>query len=111
MWGFLATSHDPTTDNENVENKQYFSLGLLANLEDILRLVYNRSTILGIFYPFDPLSSSQYGIPLGTLDGCWAKNIYLNFMWFELPRNLDVYVLKKQMTPCWPYFSCTCGSE
>ena len=37
MWGFLATSYAPITANENLENKPYFCLGLLANLADILR--------------------------------------------------------------------------
>ena len=70
MWGFLATSHAPIAANENLENKSYFYLFLLANLTDLLRTVDARSIILGIFDPFSPLSASPYGIPLGALDDC-----------------------------------------
>ena len=67
MWGLLATLHAPITANENLSNKPYFCLGLLANLEDLLRPVDARSIILGIFDPFSP---SRYVIPLGMLDDC-----------------------------------------
>ena len=60
-WGFLATSHAPITTNENLQNKPYFCLVLLANLADLLIPVDARSIILGIFDPFSPL---RYGIPL-----------------------------------------------
>ena len=56
-WGFLDTSHDPTTDNESLANKTYFCLGLLANLEDLLIPVDARSIILGIL---DPVLYSEY---------------------------------------------------
>ena len=36
IWGFLATSHFPTTANYSLANKPYFCLGLLANLADLL---------------------------------------------------------------------------
>ena len=67
MWGFLATSHDPITDNENLENIPYICLVLLANLVDLLIPVDAGSIILGIF---DPLSPSRYGIPLVELGDC-----------------------------------------
>ena len=70
MWGVLNTSHDPITANENLSNKPYFCLGLLANLADILIPVDSRSIILVIFDPFYP---SRDGIPLGTLGDCWAN--------------------------------------
>ena len=73
MWGFLATSHAPITSNENLSNKPYFYLGLLANLADLLIPVDAKSIVSGIFYPFTPLSPSRYGIPLGVLYYCWAK--------------------------------------
>ena len=52
IWGFLATSQATTTDNENLSNKLYIFLGLLANLSDLLITVDAGSTILGIFDPF-----------------------------------------------------------
>ena len=67
MWGFLATSHAPITANDNLENKPYFCLGLLANLAYLLIPVDATLIILGIFYPLSP---SQYGIPLGQWDDC-----------------------------------------
>ena len=70
MWDFLATAHAPITMNDNLENKPYFGLVLLANLADLLIPVDARSIVSGIFYPFTPLSPSRYGIPLGVLDYC-----------------------------------------
>ena len=67
MWGILATSHAPINANGNLANKPYFCLGLLANLEDLLRPVDDRLIILGIF---DPFSTSQDSIPLEELDDC-----------------------------------------
>ena len=67
MLGLLSTSHAPFTDNDNSKNESYFCLGLLSNLENLLRPVYDRSIILGIFDPFSP---SRDGIPLGALDIC-----------------------------------------
>ena len=55
--GFLATSHALINDNDNLSNKSYFCLGLLANLEDLLIPVDARSIILGIF---DPVLYSEY---------------------------------------------------
>ena len=66
MWGGLATSHDLTTDNDNLSNKPYSCLGLLANLEDLLIPVDSGLIISRIF---DPLYPSRDGIPLGGLGG------------------------------------------
>ena len=52
MWGFLATSYDSITSDDNSANKPYFCLSLLANLADILRPVDARLIVLGIFDPF-----------------------------------------------------------
>ena len=49
MWVFLSTSRARVTDNDSLANEQYFCLGLLANLVDILKLVDARSIILGLF--------------------------------------------------------------
>ena len=49
IWGFLAASNAPITANENLSNKPYFCLGLLANLAYIMIPVDARSVILGIF--------------------------------------------------------------
>ena len=62
MWGLLATSHDPINANDNLANKSYFCLGLLAKLEDLLIPVDARLIIFGIFNPFHQF---QDGIPLG----------------------------------------------
>ena len=70
MLGLLATSHAPTTTNDNLSNNPYFCLGLLSNLADILIPVDSTSITLGIIYPFYPSSTSQYGIPLSALDDC-----------------------------------------
>ena len=67
MWGLLATSHAPINANDNFANRPYFCLGLLYNLEYILRLVDARLIILGTFDTFSP---SPDGIPLSTLDDC-----------------------------------------
>ena len=67
MWGFLTTSHAPITANENLVNKPYFCLGLLANLTDLLRPVDSRLIILDIF---DAVSPSLDSILLGALDDC-----------------------------------------
>ena len=71
-WGFLETSHNTTTANENSANKPYFWGGLFANPADVLRPVDARLIILGIFdlvpyseYPFSP---SRDWIALGALD-------------------------------------------
>ena len=81
MWGFLSTSHAPNNANENLSNKPYFCLGLLANLADILRPVYFRLIILGFFDPFLP---SLYGIPLDKLDDCWGKKLKKIDMFWNL---------------------------
>ena len=66
---------------------KHFWLALLPKLTDILRPVHARSTILGIYYPFPPLSD---GTLMGMLYDFRAKKLYLNFMCFELHRNLEV---------------------
>ena len=53
-WGFLATSYDKITANENLENKPYFFQDLLANLEDLLRPGDAISIILVFFLSFSP---------------------------------------------------------
>ena len=87
MWGLLSTSNDSITANENLANKLYFCLILLANLEDLLTPVDYRSIILRILIPFlfhDMVSH-------------WASWIIfernepsLNLMRFEQTRNMDV---------------------
>ena len=67
MWGLLATSHAPISDNDNSANKPYFCLVLLSNLANLLRTVDSRSIILDIFNTFSP---SRDGIPLDKLDDC-----------------------------------------
>ena len=51
---FLSTSHSPNTANDNLSNKAYLCLGLLANLADILRKVDAIFIILDIFIPCLP---------------------------------------------------------
>ena len=104
MWGLLSMPHATTIAYENLVNKPYFCLVLLANLSDILKPVYVRSRILGIFYPFSPLSSSQNGIPLGALDDCWENQLYLILMCFKLSRNLDVCAIHRNIIPLWSDF-------
>ena len=43
--GVLVNSHAPITANENLENKPYFCLGVLANLADLLIPVDTRLII------------------------------------------------------------------
>ena len=64
MLGFLATSYAPITDNDILTDKQYFCLGLLSNLADLLRPVDSISILLVLFGPF---SHSQDGVPMGTM--------------------------------------------
>ena len=42
MWGFLGTSHTPIDTNNDLANKPYFCLVLLANLADTMRPVDDR---------------------------------------------------------------------
>ena len=79
MWRFLATSHDPITANDNLENIPYICLVLLANLADLLRPVDAGSIILDIF---DPLSPLRYGIPMVELGDCLEKKLCSNLMCF-----------------------------
>ena len=60
MWGLLATSHATMTAIENLANKPYFCLDLLANFEDLLRPVDSRSIILGIFDTFLPCNMESH---------------------------------------------------
>ena len=66
MWGCLATPHDTITASENIEKIPYFSLGLLANLEDRWMLVDAIFIILGtldlVLYFEDPSSPLQDGV-------------------------------------------------
>ena len=84
MWGFLSTSHFPITANENLANKYFFCLGLLANLADLLRPVDSRSIVLDLFDTFSP---SLGGIPLGVLDDCWANGSFDKFYFFRTPSE------------------------
>ena len=52
--GVLVTSHAPITANENLANKPYFCLGLLAKHADLQRPVDAIPIILGIFNTFSP---------------------------------------------------------
>ena len=61
----LFTSHNPINTNNNLADKSYFCLILLANLADILRSFDVRSNVIDFFDTFSP---SKYDIPLGTLD-------------------------------------------
>ena len=67
MWGLLATSNAPITDNAYLSHITYFFHGLLANLANFLIFYEARSMILGIFDIFSP---SQDGTPLRTLEDC-----------------------------------------
>ena len=99
MWGFLATYHASSTDIENLANKPSFCLVLLAKLVDLLIKVYTIPIILGILIPFTPRNMAPHW------ERWWIvkKNkLYLNLMYFELPRKLDVLSLQRQMLPCWP---------
>ena len=60
MCGFLATSHDPITANDNLANKPCFCVGLLANLVYILIPVDARSNLLGIFDLFLPSNMAYH---------------------------------------------------
>ena len=60
VWEFLATSHAPTTDNDNLSNKPHFCLGLLDNLEDLLRAAYSISNILDFFITFLPHNTASH---------------------------------------------------
>ena len=67
MWGLLAISHAPITANDNLSNKKYVCLSLLAKIADVLRPVDARFIILGIY---DHFFLSRDIIPLRKLDDC-----------------------------------------
>ena len=81
MWYFKATKYAPITDNENLANNPYFCLGLLSNQGDLLVPDDYRSIILGCFDTFYP---SWYGIPLGELDNCGARQTLYKFYVFRI---------------------------
>ena len=83
----------------------------LANLEDILRPVDFRSTILGIFYPFSTLSPSQYGIPPEKLDDRRAKIIFFKFDVFWTPSEAERLITLETGTPFMARLSCICSSD
>ena len=95
MWELLATSHDPITANKNLSNKPYFYLGLLSNLEYLLRPVDAGSIILEIFDPF----STYIPRKMASHWECWnileQNKQSLNLMCFGLPRKLDVCALQR----------------
>ena len=76
MLVFLSTPYAPTNDNESLENKPYFCLGLLSNLADLVRPVEVISIIFGVF---DAFSTSQDETPLRVLDDCWAKRTFFQY--------------------------------
>ena len=67
MWVSLATSHAPITTYENLSNKPFFCLGLLANLVDLLGPVDAILIVLGVFILFLPRDTAYL---LGMLDDC-----------------------------------------
>ena len=77
MGSLLSTAYAPITANENLENKPYLCLVLLAKLADLLVPVDARSILLGIF---DPFYFSRDCIPLGKLDNCWEIWCVVNFL-------------------------------
>ena len=81
MWGFLSISHATITANENLSNKSYFSLVLIANLSDLLIPVYAKSIILGIFDPVYPFTiwhlTGSVGRLLGETD-FWKISCFFN---------------------------------
>ena len=99
MWGFLATSYDSITSDDNSANKPYFCLSLLANLADILRPVDARLIILGIFMIFSILIWNPTG-QVGWLLSKTKKMVYL--MCLEIPRKLYVQSLQRPTLPWWP---------
>ena len=108
MWWLLATSHAPITANENLANKQCFCLGLVANTEDLLRPVYARVIILGIFDPFCP---SWYVIPLGELDGCWEKIDLFEFDVLQTPSEAGCLTASDTGDLSMAGLSFTCGMD
>ena len=110
MWGLLATSYAPTIANDNLANKAYFCLGLFYNLVYLLRPVDSRSTVLGIFYPFYPLSTSRYGVPMGALDDCSEKQTFFKFDVFRTPLEVEHLGTSEADFPSLAGLSCKCGS-
>ena len=108
MWGFLATSHAPITDNENSENKPYFCLGLLSNLADILRPVDAILIVLGLVYPFSP---SRDGISLGALDEYWEKQDLFKFDVFWTPSEYEILITSGIGAPLLAVLSCTWDTD
>ena len=104
MWMFLATAHAPTTANENLENKPYFCLGLLANLADLLRPVNTISIVLVIFLPFLPYLHRE----IASCWACWTiverNQLSLNLMCLEIPWKMGVRALLRHTLPCWMDF-------
>ena len=115
MWGFLATSHARTTAKDNLSNKPQFVLGLLSNLEYLLRAVDTRSIILGFFnlvlYYGYPFYLSWVGIPLGLLDDCWAKTNLFNFDVLKNPSETVRLWYSEADAPLLTGLCCTCGSD
>ena len=97
-----------TATNENLSNKPYFCLGLLANLADLLRQVDARSIILGIFDPFYP---SWGGIPLVTLDDYWVKQTLFKFYMFPTILKYGRSITSKTEAPLLTGLYCTCSTD
>ena len=87
FWGFLATSHAPVTAYDFLSNKLYFCLGLLSNLADLLRPVDARLIILGTLIYFFPHYMASHWASWMLVD---QNELYLNLMFFDLPRKLYV---------------------
>ena len=66
---------------------------------------------LRYFYPFSTLSPSRYGIPLVTLDDCWARIIFFKFDVFKTPSEAGYLITLETGDPSMARLSCTWGSE
>ena len=83
MWGFLATPHSPITANENLWNKPYFPWFISQPC------IYLDNSLFQIDHlrHFWSVYPSRDGIPLGTLDDCWAKQTFRRFDMFRTPSK------------------------
>ena len=112
-WEFLSNSHSPSSTNDNLANNPYFSLDLLANMADLLRPVYARLIILVIFhlvmYFQNPLSTSQDGITMRSLDGCWAKLNFFIFLSIWTPSKTGRLLNVEADAPLLAGLSCLYG--
>ena len=89
-------------------NKLYLCLVYLSNLAYLLRPVYDRSTILGVF---GPLSPSLYDIPPGALNCCRAKQTFFKFDFFQTPSESGRSITSDTDATSLEVISCTCGDK